>query len=213
MRAKRPFPLERPRKHKSLGVHSPDPLRDDPNHPHSSLGGDKLKTSFATGGLIGETEFAGGGKISGKRKKPKPSHLGSGSAADAATDLKGRALQIENQERAAEGLPPLQPKTRLATGGMIPGKTEAVSSSEATGGFKDGGKIRNNPAPNPAEQKEQNLIARLRKASRTRTPGHGEKSHQNKLQQSIARDVSERDEAKLYGEKRRRNRKPNLNQK
>lgn len=83
MRAKRPFPLERPRKHKSLGVHAPDPLRDDPNHPHASLGPDRLKAAFADGGMIGAPEqqgiinsseatggFAEGGKVKQNYAKP-----------------------------------------------------------------------------------------------------------------------------------------------
>ena len=55
--------------------------------------------------------FAKGGKVKDK-KNPKldPEDLGTGLAADAATDLTGRALQVENQIRAAEGLPPLKSK-------------------------------------------------------------------------------------------------------
>jgi hypothetical protein len=71
MRAKRPFPLEKPRTHASLGVHAPDPLRDDPSHPHSSLGPDHLKVGFADGGVIGQvvtdsSEATGGFKKGGK---------------------------------------------------------------------------------------------------------------------------------------------------
>ena len=67
MRDEPPFPREKVQKHKSLGVHAPDPLRDDPNHPHSRLGPDHRKSNFADGGVIGESdlesEFAFGGTI------------------------------------------------------------------------------------------------------------------------------------------------------
>ncbi len=49
MRANRPFPLEKTRKHASLGVHAPDPLRNG-GHPHSAMG--EVKDAFADGGLI-----------------------------------------------------------------------------------------------------------------------------------------------------------------
>lgn len=55
---------------------------------------------------------------------------------------------------------------------------------------------RKNLAPTAEEQKEQDLDARLAKAGRTRTPGWGEKSHQNKLQQSIARREVDRSDDK-----------------
>ena len=58
MRAKRPFPMEKTRTHESRGVHSPHPLRDDPSHPHASLGEDKLQVTFAEGGVVGESTFA-----------------------------------------------------------------------------------------------------------------------------------------------------------
>lgn len=61
---------------------------------------------------------------------------------------------------------------------------------------------RKNPAPTKAKQKEQDMTARLAKASRTRTPGWNENSHQNKLQQSIARSVVQRDLDKQSKKKR-----------
>jgi len=59
-----------------------------------------------------------------------------------------------------------------------------------------------NPAPTPAAQKEQDLDARMAKAGRTRTPGWGEKSFQNKLQQKMARAEVDRSDDKRSKKKR-----------
>jgi hypothetical protein len=117
-------------------VHTPDPLRDDPNHPHASLGPDDHTVGFRDGGLIpgempkstdsvlnpgGIGYFADGGKVEKKeRKKLGADDLGSGLASEAAKDLSGRELQLLNAERAAEGLPPLK-KSKFADGGVIDG--------------------------------------------------------------------------------------------
>ena len=120
MRAKRPFPLEKPRFHKSLGVHSPDPLRDDPSHPHASLGPDDHIVGFKEGGVIpGNTAvvtsseatggFKAGGVIGNKRgakvkkgrKKLGADDLGSGLASDAAKNISGRESEIERKLREA----------------------------------------------------------------------------------------------------------------
>ena len=56
-------------------------------------------------------QFADGGKVE-EDQNPQidPEDLGSGTLSDAATDLTGRELQVENAIRAAEGLPPLKTK-------------------------------------------------------------------------------------------------------
>jgi len=119
-RAKRPFPLEKPRFHASRGVHSPDPLRDDPSHPHASLGPDDHVAGFKDGGMIGNEvvasseatgAFADGGVIGnakgrykGKKKSRKKlgaKHLGSGLASEAAKDIKSRETRLEKQLREA----------------------------------------------------------------------------------------------------------------
>lgn len=81
-----------------------------------------LKGSFADGGVIGEVvpseppvspavsaggvrNFADGGKVDEKKQTSGTKDL---TAATAATRLRGRALQLANAERAAEGLPPLK---------------------------------------------------------------------------------------------------------
>ena len=49
---KSPFPMEKNLTHKWGGVHDPHPLRDDPNHPHASLGKDNHVVGFRDGGQI-----------------------------------------------------------------------------------------------------------------------------------------------------------------
>lgn len=56
------------------GIKTPDPLRDDPSHPHASLGHDYHRVGFADGGFIDGNEadgFAHGGKIAGKMAEPE----------------------------------------------------------------------------------------------------------------------------------------------
>lgn len=58
-------------------------------------------------------QFADGGKVEendDENPQIDPEDLGSGTLADAASDLTGRELQVENQIRAAQGLPPLKAK-------------------------------------------------------------------------------------------------------
>ncbi len=98
----------------------PWPGVNAPN-PHS---GPMLKSGFADGGVIGEVipseppsgpvvssggvrSFAKGGKIDKKADK-QTSGTKDLTAATAGTRLKGRALQLANAERKAEGLPPLK---------------------------------------------------------------------------------------------------------
>lgn len=126
--AKRPFPLTPEPTHPWEGVHKADPTRDGTS-PNSTILGEPFSqppAGFADGGLVGSPVtplpspggalqpqlLADGGKVGKKGNKDKldPEDLGSGLLADAATDLTGRELQVENQIRAAEGLPPLKTK-------------------------------------------------------------------------------------------------------
>lgn len=60
--------------------------------------------------LLKGKRFADGGEVEEENPEITPEDLGSGTLSDAATDLTGRELQVENAIRAAEGLPPLKTK-------------------------------------------------------------------------------------------------------
>ncbi len=125
----RPAPLTKEPTHPWDGVHAPDKMRDG-SSPNSTIG---MQTKFADGGLVGGVVtplpspgsalqpqlLAHGGKVKrrprgskgGKNaRRHRPGEEDDTGIAGAVSDLTGRELQVENQIRAAEGLPPLKTK-------------------------------------------------------------------------------------------------------